>query len=425
MRELLYKTMFIMSIVSAFAVVLYGTGGPTMPFTTTIPTLNNPFAPRTVTLYPAGDGSQAPVNIRGFICTGPEIPCLPEHELVGPEPNNCDFTEAIINTTNTSHAKWYGCLRTLDAQGSYATLGYSAGGNSWYTLSLILDPTPNDGRSWLITNVTVNYQCHGQGDYPVFGIIPRSGVTPLAIANLSLGFVSKAIWPVSPATAIGLTLASYLLPILNAQTYGGSTAGITANQQIAYGISNPSGVCPSTGDSNLGPYTLFHAYAYGQDMNGQNTGDLSFAGDHLDKIFGGSGANLLIWPSGHGSSDLIQMSYVSITITYQADAGCSLISGGDIFTSVANAVGYIGCVLSGWQNFASDLATGSINFFLYLVNWGSFIIQTVGNYLSVLVWLYSIPGLPTIVQTFVSAVVSLWIAIIGIEIYKAIDPFGG
>jgi hypothetical protein len=430
MRELLYKTMFILSIVSSFAVMLYGTGGPSMPFSPSTPTFNNPFSSQSITLYPAADGSQAPVNIRGYI---------PPTFITNPHPPyGCKFGEPVINTSDPSTGTWWGCLDQPDQEESYATIGFSAGPSNWYTMSTILDSAPNNGHSYLLTNITVNYQCHGDGDYPVFAFIPPANLSAGASPYVSALQYMFSFTPVlSPTYSSTLSLlygngtplfltANYLLPFLNGQPYGGSTSGISNLSVVQMVISNPYGICTTTGPSNRGPYGNFQAYAYGINVNGLKTGDMSFSGMHLNDFFGGSGANLLIYPS-HGAgatSDLLQISYVSVTLTYQVDSGCSLISNADIFTNVANAVGYIGCEIQAGINFLIDLAHGGINFFLYLVDWASFIIQTLGNYLSILAWLYGIPGLPSPLQALVDGVVSLWIAIISIEIYHAIDPFG-
>src|SRR3972149_3772008 len=195
MRELLYKTMFILSLVSAFAVMLYGTGGPTMPFNPQTPVFNNPFAAKTVILYPMMDGSQAPVNIRGYVETG-----SPPTFISNPNPPiGCTFGEPIINTSDKSTGEWYGCIGQADEEGSYFTLGFSTGPNDWYTVSTILDSVPNNGRSTVITNITIDYQCHGNGDYPIFAFMPpvnTSSGAPLITSLFNLFTDTPFISPI-------------------------------------------------------------------------------------------------------------------------------------------------------------------------------------------------------------------------------------
>jgi hypothetical protein len=61
----------------------------------------------------------------------------------------------------------------------------------------------------------------------------------------------------------------------------------------------------------------------------------------------------------------------------------------------------------------------------YVVGWIGFAVQILANYLSIIIWLYNIPGMPTVIQGYVDAVLTTWIAVLSIEIYKLIKPFAG
>lgn len=418
--------MFILSLVSAFAVLLYGSGGPSLPFNPAIPVYTNQFSQKTITLYPNIDGSQAPVNIRG----------------TNPHPINCIYGEPIINTSDKSTGTWSGCLDQRDGAKSYATIGFSAGGNDWYTMSSVLDSVPNDGRSYLVTNISIDYQCHGNGDYPIFAFmrpkypnnVPtgQSFITRLAtMFGVNKTLISPLYSKLNESLSLSLPvlLSSYhLLPLLNNQPFGGETGGIvnSTTNYIYMTISNPYKICERSGASNLGPYSNFTAYGYSQNMAGNDSLDLSFAGIRLNDFFGGSGANLLVYPGlGPGaSSDLLQISYIAVRITYRYDMGCSYIPTSNIFTSVPNALGFVGCVIQGLGYLAIDFSLSAAGFFIYLGAWLLYIVQVLGNFVSILIWMYNIPGLPGPIQAFVSVVVTVWIGIIGIETYKAIDPFG-
>lgn len=65
-----------------------------------------------------------------------------------------------------------------------------------------------------------------------------------------------------------------------------------------------------------------------------------------------------------------------------------------------------------------------INGFKWIGEWFIFLGQHTANYIAVVVWLYAIPGMPTLIQGFVDVILTLWLGIIAFEIFKIVKFFG-
>lgn len=92
-------------------------------------------------------------------------------------------------------------------------------------------------------------------------------------------------------------------------------------------------------------------------------------------------------------------------------------SSGDIFCQL----GQLGSFFSTALQYFALIGAGVI----WLFSWIGVIIQLVVNYVSIIIWLYNIPGMPFVIQLYISAVLTTWLGIIGFEIFKIIKPFGG
>src|SRR6266566_1484597 len=131
------RAMVFLGFIAAFAILLYGNGGPSMPFAPSFPVLQNPFGSQTFFSDFVTDGTDAPTNVRG---NSPE------------QAGYCDHQES------PGTSDWFGCVNSPDAAGSYVTFGQ-------------LDPdfqvvlgTITTAGSYLVTSVDVSIQCHGNGD---------------------------------------------------------------------------------------------------------------------------------------------------------------------------------------------------------------------------------------------------------------------
>lgn len=84
---------------------------------------------------------------------------------------------------------------------------------------------------------------------------------------------------------------------------------------------------------------------------------------------------------------------------------------------IACAIGQFGQIV--WK-FILLTARG----FIYIGEWFVTVGQYILNYLAVIVWLYSIPGMPLILQGFVDVFVTVLFGAIAIEIFRLLKPFG-
>lgn len=321
MRELLYKTMFVLSLVSAFAIMLYGASGPSMPFNAQTPKYTNflngvqttPGISSNFTVHLSGVGINAPDSVTG---------CPSNRWDKCIDDNN--FTSGIVT--------FHGNVSVLLQNGYPVIGGLVQGitfGVSCYQHTLVGG-----------TGLTFNFSLADGTQFISTSRSPVCQFVPLGFP----GFLT-AIWTISLSP---MPIEKFMSATLDIDT--------------------------------IGPLPNNHV----------NT-----------------------------SLSILQMQFYvqrSITTTCPAgDIACAFIHSFDAVIQPLNNL------LAGlWNGF-----TLFINVFIYFGGWVTFIVFTLANYVSVLVWFYSIPGLPGPIQAFVSVIVTVWIGIIGIETYKAIDPFGG
>lgn len=115
-----------------------------------------------------------------------------------------------------------------------------------------------------------------------------------------------------------------------------------------------------------------------------------------------------------GESESIDVSFLSITFFIGFEPEC--VSG--------DTLAYVGCLLSNFFGAFVRVIRFILSGFVYVAEWFVAIGQTIGNYIAVIVWLYAIPGMPAPIQAFVDAFLTVLFAVIAIEVYKLVKPFG-
>jgi hypothetical protein len=85
----------------------------------------------------------------------------------------------------------------------------------------------------------------------------------------------------------------------------------------------------------------------------------------------------------------------------------------------------LACSLSNFGNQVYTFARFIIEGLWYILQWFIAIGQHITNYLAVLVWLYSIPGMPFVIQAFLDVYWTVLYGVIGVEIFRLVKPFGG
>src|SRR3989304_4326434 len=214
------------------------------------PAFSNPFSERSWTFEAQANGTNSPVNIRGIDAISAETP-------------GCDETDIPIGT-----AQW-------------------GGGEA--SPSVYLDSFPDTSRSFLITNVTITYQCAGDGtNIPIFDFTKHNGSTVLFSMNLAAD---------SPPTEC-----------VDDYEQGGS------------GFLNTQ-------------------------MSNHTAWDNTLVANRHMVDFLTSGAEMFVFPSGGVDTDLIQLSYVRVTVTYGVDSGCAVAFSGNPFDDVPRAITYVGCII--------------------------------------------------------------------------------
>ncbi|SRR6266568_1258694 len=236
------RAMLFLGFIAAFAILLYGNGGPTMPFAPSFPVLQNPFGPQTFYADFVANGPDEPTNIRG---NNPS------------QTGYCEHAETPITTES-----WYGCLNSPDKAGSYVTFG------TLDPLFNVVLGTISTTGSYLVTSVDISVQCHGFGDAayvdigglvstangPFPGPCETAGDTNLdsgyRFVNVTIETTSAGIhvtdlsgatvdlYPVQPAggSSNDLLTASYVRITIHASPDAGCAPGDQACELAAIGL---------------------------------------------------------------------------------------------------------------------------------------------------------------------------------------------
>ena len=273
----------------------------------------------------------------------------------------CDADEYPVDND------WYGCLNTPDRNGTYLTTGF---GGSSEKVSVNLSGFPDSTvSSWRAVSVSVKFQCKGDGSGIGFDF--SNGTNPVFLR------VSDA-------------------------------AGKSSCHKIGTAAND---------DSN-------EAAGY---VNVTLTEDVTLADIRpAESARGIGGANLTINNGGAiGDDDLLFVSYVAVTVRYQRSVDCSFQDAGNPWDNIVRATYFIGCVGAAFATFFFDLIAFGLNLVFYLGAWVVFIGAIVGNALAVVAWLYAIPGMPLPFQVILDAILTVMLAIIGMEFFALIRGGGG
>lgn len=324
---MLYKTLFILSIISAFAVLLYGGAGPVLFFSPTAPTFTNPF-------------SDTIVGNASYFADGPSK--IDQSFFFYSPPS-------FVGCTNNSYSR-VRCINTDDGEGSY--IRFHFGDVSYQAEAVLFNITPPGliGAGHMsVTQVTFTISCRT--------VRTLTNVSPLFDFVIGGGGMGDAIG--TPFTSCPVSDGAF--------------------QRMIYTVNYPGGI------NNLSNTQGFNAYIFAS---------------HRDAFNNATARN--------GTLDI---SYIRVDLQLGTVATCEAPQGAWI-----PGLDVLGCIFGRiWQL--------SLNVILWIVGWFIFGGQIVINAVTVIVWLYAIPNMPSIIQTFVSAVVTIWLIVVAFEIYKKISPF--
>ena len=315
---MLYKTLFVLSIIAVFASALFVGSGPVMPFVPTTPQFINPYS----------------VNgwVSNLVLTSPLV-----YENIS--------THNTVQNNGCSNVTYWNCVNEVvpDENASYFTLD--------------LNRTMNGG----IYNGS-----------------------PTVIAQIGL---NQEQW----------------------NSFVNFTADIWCK--------GSSGIDFGVGYYDTGPTVVHLIYSMSYHIC---TNSSTFQHITITRLPGGSWnappystSTMIIYMSALNAS----FSTMKVTGFFQATSGCN---SSDWF---ANAVcGAFNAPIIGDIIRFLTLVFDALSYF---VGWIVFLVQTFANYLSVILWLYNIPGMPSFIQLYVDAVLTAWLAIVSIEIWTVINPFKG
>lgn len=330
MREILYKTLFVLSIISVFAIALYSSSGPITPFVANTPTFVNPF-------------SLSTENILVLPGSSTRISQYPQ-----------SWTGCIF---------YWDCLRDIGKN-------YYVANNSYINYSI--GPTGANTVGWRLESI-----------FSQVGFVNKIDITLFCRAkNITAG-------------STGLSMYFYS----------------SINNSYLFADSFSTFNCPYAVDGSGNPY-FFPVQIIYQTVPLNSVVTTAMLSNSEIRL---AVSNYVI-PGGINS--LIQIAYVNMTVQIQS-------SGGNSCASSYLGLPDLGCVLS--QSFGPILKALQLvlNIILYIGGWIIWGVTNIANYFSVILWLYSIPGMPSVIQTYISAVLTIWFIVIGLEVYRAIDPFGG
>lgn len=327
---MLYKTLFILTIVAAFAGMVFGSGGPTLPFNPNIPNFVNPFIP---SLTAVGDWFVTSTNlVVGSATWTPNSTFGSSHGCSLANYWNC-VNDPNGPDLNTSITRNYGRWKVTEAHALA------------FNFSI---PVPYR----FLTSLTFEMRCNTPNTEIPFAIdvIVFVGANQIALSGGYLKCPNPINTPFPPV----------LVPMK---------------------IVNGAVDLNATGMVNNQVYLLMSLSASGFDL----------------------GPNV----------DLIQnITYITAHATYANTATPSCNNPNDVFCAFGTALNFS-------INIIMFFVNGAVWFIVLLGN----VVQMIANLFVLLLWLYTIPGVPVFIQIYIDAVLTTWLLIISVEIFKLIKPF--
>lgn len=338
---MLYKTLFVLSIIAVFAGALFTTNGPSQPFSPQAPSFDNPFS--------AGKTSTSEWEVTSTNWT--------------PSVFNPNWTFTPNSTYGNDHgcsfSSYWNCIN--DPNGPdintsvYIDFGKTIMANPRSLVVNMTVPMPYKYLSSLIFNIRCSTP------YPFTPFIITAAVqtwsTPIAISMTSL--------KCSNSGGFSFKLSSVKMGFWGNNGIDLSTLTDFLHNQLYLFVQLDSFI-----QTSFAPNVLFPNYPI-------NITTITIDATYIDKN-----------PNTCASTDQL----------------CQFLTFIAVFT---NAVVF--------------LFNGIIWFIIML----GIIAQLVMNYISIIAWLYNIPGVPTIIQVYIDAILTTWIVIISVELFKIIKPFGG
>jgi hypothetical protein len=316
-----YKTLLVLGVIAAIAVLIYYPGGPTQPFAPTAPQFVNPFTP---------------VKWNQQVLPG--------------------AVSTISNYPVSFHGcySYWGCLREL-GETSYLN-------DTPYVNFSVLSGTNNFG--YKIESFVSAPNPVGYVDFKIY-----CRANNISASNIEMHF-------------------DFYAPF---------------NHSLLFGDTTPTFSCP---------YTPNYLYPVDIYFNALPDGTVL-----PSTIF--SNAEVRVSPDSipypGGINGIIQFGYLNMTLEIQGGSQACATS----FLGIPD----LGCIIGQSLDPLIKSVQFLINGISWIGGWFVFLGQTIANYISVIVWLYDIPDMPDLIQTFVDVVLTIWIIVIVVEGYKKISPF--
>ncbi len=292
------RIILVIVLTAAFAVLLYGSAGPSFPFAPTTPTFVNPFDLRfrfTLSFD------------RDIATTGPASVT-----------NNGAADPNCVTSASQPASAWFDCINSSDSDVTYDTVNLTR--NQFRTGYQVVSGIPIGNP---IMDVIITAQC-------------RSGVG----TNRTVDFIFYR---------------------------GNNVTDLIADIQTF-------SICGSTSFTN---------YTTDGSLSGSGKTVNDFSGGHL---------NVVLFVVGNNTSPA-DFSYIRLDFVAATEPQCT----------VTTALDYIGCTLQGFFSFIVRLGTLVLNLILYVTDWVVVVVQYITNALSVIVWLFAVPGMPPLFQYILDA----------------------
>jgi len=272
----------------------------------------------------------------------------------------CDADEFPVDND------WFGCLNSPDQNHTYLTSGFGGFSNG---ISVDLGGFPDTNSLWRVMDLSVTFQCKSKGSGIQFQF---TGPGAQSIGNV------------------------------------GDAPGESSCHRI-----------------DTIPDDDFNQAAGYANATLVSTEDLEFAGVFTTGPRGFAEANMLIQNGGaFGEDDLFTISYAAVTVTFQRSADCDFTPSGNPFDDIVRATFYVGCVFQAFFTFLWDAINFAFNFLTFIGAWFVYILTFVVAMVSVVAWLYAIPGMPTFAQVILDVILTALIGFLAFTVIKLLRGSG-
>jgi len=324
---ILYRTLFVLGVISFIAVLIFAENGPTQPFVPVIPSFQNPFN-----------------NVGGFSANAP----LEQQTNYWEYPTYSNVTTSLCNNIT-----YYECVEDNPDDQDYT-----------YVALRNFDNPLNDGSN---------------------------------LAYIDFGLVG---------TGFDWTRVSAMNVIVWCRW---DVVAPNNNKTITVSLIEAQG-------ANV--FFLIDADDTGDCTESSTFGRLDFIDNTILGAPNGANADVHIRIAMEGSpggSISVEITAIIVTVFFSSDTTCA---GSGFFGDVSCQIGNIFRPVVQFLGLVMGILLFVAEFFITIG-------QLITNYIAVIVWLYAIPGMPTVIQAFVDVWLTVLLVTVIIEFFKLIKPFGG